>query len=123
MKNLMLIIPCFLFLFLGSGCKGSSIFVNEQSSSLEEAIYKSQFFLESFDENVLNFSVASVIKEWPVLFKSKPISPRIRQSNELSLIGKDFVHILINKDKDGKLWLIFLKDKRPPEVVFAKKLN
>ena len=115
-KNLMLIIPCFLFL----GC--SEELVNYQESSKEEAIYKSQS-LETFNRNVFYFSVSSVMQDCGVLLKERPVEPKISKSSDSSLRGKTFVHILVNEDKDGKLWLIFLNDMRPPEIVFAKKLN
>lgn len=120
MKKLMLIIFCFSFLFLGC----DKIFVsNRQESSKEEAIYKSQS-LENFNENVFYLSVSSVMRDYydPVC-DDAPVTPQVAESSDSALTGKDFVHIVINKDKDGGLWLIFLKDTRPPEIVFEKKLN
>ena len=117
----MLIISCFLF--LGSGCSGckKQFFHNDQVSCSEEARYKSQS-MEMHGEIIMYFSVKSVM-ERRLFLGTKPISPGIRESSEISLTGKEFAHILVNKNKDGKLWLIFLNDKRPPEVIFKKELN
>lgn len=113
-------ISCFLFLSLG--CDEKS-FINYQESSREEAIYKSQS-LENFDKNVFYLSVSSLMEEYDVFFKYHfPVAPRVAESSDSFLAGKDFVHIIINKNKDGKLWLIFLKDTRPLEIVFKKELN
>ena len=120
MKNLILIVSCFLFLSLGSGC-GRSFSINEQKSSKEEALYKSGT-LENFGENIMYLSVVSVTEN-SFLHPPIPVSPKVRESSEISLIEKEFTHIIVNKDKNGKLWLVFLKDTRPPEIVFKKELN
>ena len=119
MKRVILAIFCFLFLCLGCGHK---FVANEQESSKEEVLYKSQS-LEGFNRNIFYFSVSSVMLDYDTLFKDFPVSPQVRSSSDSSLVGKDFVHILVNEDKDGKLWLIFLNNARPSEIVFKKKLN
>lgn len=123
MKKIMAIIIFFLFLSSGCDCIKKECVSSRQKSSKEEAIYKS-YSLENFDENLIYLSVSSVMLDYEFLFiDDRPVAPQVAESSDSALTGKDFIHILVNKDKDGKLWLIFLNDNRPPEVVFKKKLN
>ena len=120
MKNLMLIIPCLLFLFFGLACS-RDILVSIPASSKDEAIYKTELIGDF--ENIFYLSVSSVALDYLIAERVEVFPPRIRESSDTSLEGKELAHVVINRDKDGCFWLFFLDAKKPPEILYRKKLN